>query len=467
MALDANMNMLRIWGGAVYADPYFMQLCDEKSIMVWHDFMFACQTFPGHLADFSENVENEITWISREYANHASIVLWCGNNEVQYLYHITGKDEKHSDYYIYHNMIPRILHRENPNVPYWPGSPFSTSITDKPNEFTSGDQHAWNMDQADYTVYRNWDPGRFISEFGFMGASTPKTLDRFLPDKEKKFHSHSWIHHDNSINAGRTNGITYKMLEHWTGLNYKELSIEEYAIASMLIHSEALKEFILAFRKFKFDNAGQLFWMFNDAYPETHGWTIVDYYLRKKLAFYTIKRVFNDLVVIAAHQGDSICFYGVNDKPENWQGTLRYGSFEFSGKHKQNETKEIVLPANSATILHSVPAIDYDLSAHSQEAVFARLETKEGELVYQHRLLNTKFKDIKFKKPKISITREGEYAVFQADAYVWGVILDINGEMDLPDNAFDLIPGIPYQIKWTKNMELPDIKKTGNDYFTK
>ncbi len=467
MALDANMNMLRIWGGAVYADPYFMKLCDEKGIMIWHDFMFACQTFPGHLADFSNDLEREIPWISREYAHHPSIVLWCGNNEVQYLYHITGKVEKHSDYYIYHNMIPRILHIENPETPYWPGSPFSTSIFDIPNEFTSGDQHAWNMNEVDYTVYRDWDAGRFISEFGFMGASTPKTLDQFLPDNERKYHSHSWVHHDNTINTGRTSGITYKMLDYWMGRNYLEMPIEEYAIASMLLQGEALSEFILAFRKHKFDNAGQLFWMYNDAFPQTHGWTILDYYLRKKLSYYNIKRVYADLLVIAAHQGDSINFYGINDKSSDWEGILRTGAFEFAGKLKDNETTVVKIPANGAVILKSISIKNFDLTDMAKEAVFARLETKEGNLVYQNRLLATKFKDIKFKNSNISITRQGEYAVFQSNAYVWGVMLDINGEVNLPDNNFDLIPNIPYQIKWPKNKELPVVLKTGNEFFIK
>ncbi len=470
LACESNFNFFRVNGVGTYPSHYFFNLCDEKGILVWQEFMFAGTHYPVEDTDFLLNVKNEVTHIVREYAYHPSLSVWCGNNEIE-LHHFNASKKREApypDYALFHFEIPRIINNEDPSRPYRPSSPYS-SVIENPNSPIYGDQHPWGVtldDGPDFWKYREYID-RFAIEGGVMGASTLATLKQFLPDDQEYIHSKSWDYHDNTFNLNNLlfRTCAYKSVEFWLGKTPDDLSFEEYITASSLLQAEGLREYVNNYRRRMFSSAAAVFWMYTDSWPVTHGWTIVDYYLRKKPSYYSIKRAFNGQVVIVVHQSDSIRFYGVNDTPEDWNGTLRYGAFEFSGKTKQNETKQVILPANSATILLSVSAKDYDLSEFSQEAVFARLENSEGIVISQHRLLNTKFKDIKFKKPKISIKRQGDYALFQSDSYVWGVILDINGEMDLPDNNFDLIPGIPYQIEWPEEKELPKVEMMGNEFL--
>ena len=131
LAVEANFNCLRIWGGGLYADHALLEACDEMGVMVWHDFIFACSKYPSDDPEFLANVREEITHQVRDLSPHPSLIVWCGNNELEWGAWGWGydKDKAWPDYALYHLEMPRILAEEDPSRPYWPSSPYSLDMT--------------------------------------------------------------------------------------------------------------------------------------------------------------------------------------------------------------------------------------------------------------------------------------------------------------------------------------------------
>jgi len=467
LAIDANFNILRIWGGGLYAGNDLLELCDEKGLVVWHDFPFACSKYPGDNVDFYHNVKREVTWAVREFAYHPSLIVWSGNNELEWGtwgwgYVNSGKVVP--DYPIYHHLMPVIMKEEDPYRFYWPSSPYSENH-ESPNSPITGDQHPWGVslqiDGTNMWAYREY-VDRFPNEGGVLGASSPATLRQFMPENEQFIRSFTWDLHDNLMNFNTDKeGVTYRFIEDWLGVNYKTMSFDNYVFASGLIQSEGLAEYINNFHRRMFSSSSAIFWMYNDSWPVTHGWTIVDYYLRKKLAFHPVRRAFEQISVVVADENSKINIYGINEKPEKWKGKLQYGIFKTNGEIPFNKARNVTLPPNASTLIASFDKSTFEKAGLSNHGAFAVLN-KKNVTVSQHRLFLSKFKDISLLKPEIKIDWEGNLAIISSPVYVWGLCLDIDGESNISDNCFDLLPGIPYTIKIINKDDI-SVKMTGND----
>lgn len=467
LAVDANFNILRIWGGGLFAGNELLSLCDEKGIVVWHDFLFACSEYPGDDLKFYNNVKREITWAVREFAYHPSLIVWCGNNELEWGtwgwgYASSGKVVP--DYIIYHHLIPVIMKEEDPFRFYWPSSPYSENF-EFPNSPITGDQHPWGVslqkDSTSIWAYRDY-VDRFPNEGGVLGASSPATLRQFLPPDEQNIRSFSWDLHDNMMNfVTDKKGVTYKFIEDWLGKDYTDMGFDDYVFASALLQSEGLMEYINNFHRRMYSSSSAIFWMYNDSWPVTHGWTIVDYYLRKKLAYHPVRRAFEPVCVVVAEEGNKINIYGINEKQEPWKGRLQYGLFELGGKLPVNKSENVTLKPNASTLIASFEKDLFLKAGIKNHGVFAILKLNE-RVISQHRLFLARFKDLDLPEPQISINQIGNKVIITSPVYVWGVSVDIDGESDIPDNCFDLLPGIPYTIN-IDNGEKVEVKMTGND----
>ena len=469
MAVSANFNMLRIWGGAIWAGHDLLDLCDEKGLLVWHDLLFACSKYPGDDKEFYDKVKQEVTWGVREFSSHPSLAIWCGNNENEIGTWSWGWDKSGKimpDYGLYHHIIPVIMLEEDPTRPYWPSSPFSPGHI-FPGSPVVGDQHPWDVSLGaagpDFWAYRQYID-RFPNEGGVLGASSPATLKQFLPEKEQFIRSFSWDHHDNEVNFWNSKpGLNYQLTEFWLGKKAEDLGFDKYVLASGLIQAEGVNEYISNYRRRMFSSSSAIFWMYNDSWPVTHGWTIVDYYLRKKLAYHPVRRAFEPVVTIVALENDSVKVFGVNDSPDSWSGTLRYGIFKLNGGFPIDSRKEITIQANRSVMIAAFPEKIFKDNDMKTCGVFAILE-KNGKSVSQYRFFTEKFKDLSFSRPVIKITRQGDIVTFKSDTFIWGACIDVNGEDNEPDNCFDILPGIPYTIPWTKK-EMPRVIFCGNDLF--
>jgi beta-mannosidase len=244
-----------------------------------------------------------------------------------------------------------------------------------------------------------------------------------------------------------------------------KMSFDDYVFASALLQAEGLTEYINNYHRRMYSSSSAIFWMYNDSWPVTHGWSIVDYYLRKKLAYYPVKRAFQQICVVVAEEGNKINIYGINDKQQSWKGKLQYGLFETSGKFSFNESKNVTLPPNASTIIASFEKDTFVKAGIKNHGAFAVLKDNE-RVISQYRLFLARFKDLVLLKPQISIKQNGDKLILTSPVFVWGVALDIDGESDITDNCFDLLPGIPYVVK-IRNNEKAEVKMTGNDLMNR
>ena len=468
MAIESHFNFFRVNGVGTYPSHYFFNLCDEKGILVWQEFMFAGSNYPIENPNFLGYVKEEITFIVRDYAYHPSLAVWCGNNEIE-LHHANklrkGKSPYYPDYSLFHFEIPRIINNEDPSRPYRPSSPYS-SVVESPNSPIYGDQHPWGVtldNGPDFWEYRKYTD-RFAIEGGVMGTSTLKTMSQFLPAGQEYIHSKSWDYHDNTFNLKNLlmQARASNFLNFWLGYTVNDLSFEDYIFASSILQAEGLDEYVRNYRRRMFNSAAAVFWMYSDSWPVTHGWTIVDYFQRKKSAYFSVKRAFQPITVVVAEDSSGVFVYGVNDSPEAWKGNLQYGIFSLADTETSDLTSKVVIPANQSVILAEIDNKEWQKSDKKKHGAFAVLYENDTPIA-QHRLFTERFKDLEFEEPNISIQREDKYAVFTSERFAWGVHIDVNGECDIEDNCFDIIPGVKYYVEWPNEKELPNVLITGND----
>ncbi len=180
-ARDANMNTLRIWGGGYYENEAFYEICDELGIMVWQDFMFACGLYPDHQW-FLDKIRTEVNTAVSGLRNHPCIIIWCGNNEIDWMYHAGsfGKGKKFHGKRIYHKLLPELLNELDPDRPYIPTTPLSSS--EDPNDPHSGTVHNWDVWSGHKPVWQYANSAgpvpRFVSEFGFQAQPVIETIAR-------------------------------------------------------------------------------------------------------------------------------------------------------------------------------------------------------------------------------------------------------------------------------------------------
>ncbi len=471
LALEANFNMLRIWGGGCFADRALCDACDEAGVLIWHDFLFACAKYPGDDPAYAAEVRREVTRAVRELSPHPSLVVWCGNNEIEWGDWSWGYDNAsrtHPHYALFHHDIPKIVHDEDSSKLHWISSPWSPDYRE-PNDPVVGDQHPWRVSilepgGADFWNYRGF-VDRFPNEGGVLGATSPATLRQCLPENQRSLLSATWDHHDNPFACTNkdpgTIGRAYHTVELWTGSDPFAMDWEQYAFASALLQAEGLSEYIANYRRRMFDSASAIFWMYNDSWPVTHGWTIVDYYLRKKLCYHPVRRAFDPVSVVVVNDGDEVVIHGVNDRREKVAAELRYGLFQLAGGLPLDETRKVTLEANASTRLARFPRSRWDSLGLRDSGAFAVLSVA-GQAVAQHRLFLERFRGLRFAQPDIRLEVADGMLTAAAGAFVWGLCLDVDGERPLADNCFDLLPGIPYRCAWPAELGPPQVVKFGN-----
>ncbi|MFQ5770435.1 MAG: glycoside hydrolase family 2 protein, partial [bacterium] len=234
LAREANMNMIRIWGGGIYEQNIFYELCDELGFLVWQDFMFACGAYPEY-PEFKENVSQEIESIVKRLRNHPSIVIWCGNNENEWIWQrSTGESyKKMPGYNLFHELIPEICHKLDPSRPYWPSTPFGG---EHPNSPEQGNRHQWDIWSGwqDFSTVVE-DNGRFISEFGFQAPASLSTWEKFTVPEDRRPQSEIMEFHNKQEEG------TERLFRYLAGHVVLPTSFEDFIYKCQVVQGEALK----------------------------------------------------------------------------------------------------------------------------------------------------------------------------------------------------------------------------------
>jgi len=461
-ALEANFNMLRVWGGGLYESDAFYDLCNRKGILVWQEFIFACCKYPGNDLAFMEDFRREARHQIRRLAQHPSLVAWCGNNEMEMGLWEWGMDKSGAvltDYPLFHHVIPRLLSEEDPTRYYQPSSPYSPDGL-SPRREDCGDQHPWSIgfSDTDFRKYRHMT-SRFPNEGGILGPTSLPAMLRCLPEGHRHIHSFAWQIHDNSIDSWNEPSFPDTMIQQWLGLDIRSLSIENFVYWGGLIQGEGLREYVDNFRRRMFDSGAAIFWMFNDCWPATRSWTIVDYTLRRTPAFWAVKRAMAPLSIVLAEENGQVIVFGVNDSDKPVEADLRYGVFSLAGRYPVDRVTPITLVPNIATRLAAFPT---RLWTNRHASMAFGVLTQKGCVLARNRLYDPLFKEMAWPKAKVRVRVSRGQATFTCDQFVWGVCLDLDGGTALADNFFDLYPRQPHGIPW-RGKTPPGVLHIGNE----
>ena len=461
----ANMNMLRVWGGGIYENDVFYDLCDEKGIMIWQDFMFANAMYPDD-PKFFKSVRDEVGQNIVRLRRHPSIVLWCGNNEIEEGWFNWGwtdtygynKEDSASIYRnyrkIFHAMIPSLLRRHDSLRPYIPSSP------------KWGWGHSESLQQADMHYWGVWwgkEPfemydkkvGRFMSEYGFQGFPDYSTIEKFTRPSDRHLGS-------SVMKAHQKHPVGYETIEEYMKRDYRVPSdFQMYGYVSQLLQADGIKTAIDAHRRAKPACMGTLYWQLNDTWPVV-SWSSRDYYGKKKALFYAVGRSFNDFFVSPVMDGDRLKVYATFDKLENQKAKLRVVLADFNGRVLWQEEKyhvflvdrtEIVLDTNLSSILAGADK--------SNLFIYALIENIFGD-----RATNIEYfvppKDMKLERAPIDISVSDAPDGYMINLYTTklakGVYLNTPFQGNFNDNYFDLLPFEEKNITFLTKEKIDDLK---------
>ena len=461
LALESNFNMLRVWGGGLYESDDFYECCNRKGLLVWQEFIFACAKYPATDAAFLEDVRREARHQIRRLAAHPSLIVWCGNNEMEVGAWEWGYDKwgaTLSDYGLFHNVLPRLMAEEDPTRYYQPSSPYSPDGLN-PNRDDVGDQHPWSIGfkDTDFRKYRAMTC-RFPNEGGILGPTSLPTMLDCLPPGQRHLRSFAWQIHDNGIDSWGEPSHQDAMIRNWLGLDATKLSLEDFVYWGGLLQGEGLREYIDNFRRRMFDSAAAIFWMYNDCWPATRSWTTVDYHLRRTPAFWAVKRAMAPVSLVLTEENGRVVVFGVNDTDQAVEAELRYGVFTLAGRYPFDRTKPVVLAPNASMRLVDFPGRAWDDRRAS--LAFAALN-RDGRQLARNRLFEPVFKELAWPDAKVQVRVRDGQAIFTSDRFAWGVCLDLDGKAALSDNFFDIYPGQPCVLPWRQSGR-PRILHVGN-----
>ena len=453
-AIDVNMNMLRVWGGGVYADDIFYDECDKNGILVWQDFMFACAMFPGD-AKFIENVKNEVIDNVNRLQNHASIALWCGNNESdegwknwgwqkQYKYSAQDSTKIWNDYdKLFHDVIPKTLDSllsKEKNI-YWPSSP---SIGwGKKESLLQGDSHYWGIwwGKEPFENYKK-KVGRFMSEYGFQGMPNLETFKKFASNEELNLTSES-------VKSHQKHGTGYETINEYMERDYKvPKSFEDYIYVSQLLQADGMKTAIEAHRRAKPNCMGTLYWQLNDCWPVT-SWSSVDYFGNWKALHYQVKRSFENVLISVDEDEINYKIYVVNDDLKVLDGIFELVLYDFKGIKLWDAIAVGGISENSSLVHFEIPKKEFEQFKLS-ESVLKCLHKSNSKTINSLYYF-VKPKDLKLTKPTIKINKIDDLTIeVSSDVLAKNVYLSSDENTFFSDNYFDVLPNEKVIVKLAK-----------------
>jgi beta-mannosidase len=468
-AAAVNMNMLRVWGGGIYEDDVFYDLCDELGICVWQDFMFACSTYPTFDPAFLENVRLEAEDNIRRLRHHTCIALWCGNNELEPGLLADKWDDAHmswQDYSrLFDELLPEVVKKLDPARDYWPCSPHvPRGDRMKFADDRWGDAHLWQVwhQKQPFEWYRTSNH-RFVSEFGFQSFPEPKTVNDYTGPADRNITSYVMEHHQRS-DIGNTAIMTY-MLD-WFRLP------SDFNMAlwlSQVLQGLAMQYAVEHWRRNIPRTMGALYWQLNDCWPVA-SWSSIDYHHRWKALHYIARRFYAPLLVSGVEdlKTSSIALYITSDLPENKTGVLSWLVTDIRGKTLLQGDKTVEITLRKSRRVH-VLKLENLIKAHGVRDLLVWVElTVDGQSVSSNFISFARPKHLDLIQPDIKAAVGGEKegvatVTLTAKTPALWVWLELKGiDARFSDNFFHMLPGKPVTvaIETSKAVSLTKISKS-------
>ncbi len=469
-ARDANMNMIRHWGGGYYETNEFYDLCDELGIMVWQDFMFGNDWQPGTYA-FKQNVEREAEYQVKRLRDHPSIIIFCGNNETEEAFHWDDRDQLSTaarmqmwqDYLtVFSGILNRVVARLAPETPYWPSSPSSDYEETSPS-FQSGDFHDWSVwhGRVPFNEYEKHSP-RFMTEFGFQSFPEMATVEAFTaPEDRTSIFTPVMLAHQKN-NEGNSIIHDYMLKDYSEPKDFAS-----FLYASQVLQAEGIKIGAEHLRRDRPRTMGSIFWQLNDCWPVA-SWSSIDYYGRWKALQYYARRFYAPLLVSPHVEDGSFNVYVVSDKTAPTNAQLRVRIMTLEGATVSDNTQSIQIPELSSKIYVQRPLSEF-VNANGTDAakIFAVTDLiVDGKTVSSNLLYFVPKKEIHLPAAQVETElNDAGTAAWGSHVYKLRLISKVlarsvyvtfgDNDVDISDNYFDLIPNQP--------VEITVLSKTGMD----
>ncbi len=462
-AAEANMNMIRVWGGGVYESEGFMNACDELGIMVWHDFMFACMYYPDYDVKFYEEIRKEATAAIKRLRAHSSLVGWSGNNEIQEMY-ISAKNNGNDILWyggrLYEELLPQLVRDLCPDRIYRESSPFGG---EEPTSYDEGDQHTWHFTHRpawehylDLWRFTDFD-FKFLSEFGIIGAMNIESAKKCMKEEALNPSSAEWRHHTNISGNHQLVDIFVKKYFDVE----EDISLQDYILKSQVIQAEMMRHVYDELRSRKFRCSGVLLWTLSDSYG-INNWSVIDYYLAKRPIYYYLKRALAPINV--SFRGYEVQnFDGMANYKEYYKGTvkpieilvtsdilgekevlLEYKVLNFEGCELKSGTIVKVLKTNSVEKIIDVDISDIQNKFVPEETILY-VQIKENEqILNENRYFFAPYRELKLKPALVKynirmLSDTKAEMTLSADTFVWMLHLAISEGVEFDDNDFDLL----------------------------
>jgi beta-mannosidase len=451
--VDANMNMLRVWGGGIYENDIFYDLCDEKGILVWQDFMFACAMYPGD-KDFLETVKQEAVDNVKRLRNHTSIALWCGNNENSEGWKRWGwqadrseaeKEEIWNNYLkVFDSILPNTVTSLS-DTDYWESSP--KYGRGNPKYKTEGDAHDWWIWHDGYPFkHLEENVPRFMSEFGFQSFPSYETIRYINQNDSIEITSEGFKNHQKHSRG-------FELIDTYMERDFPiPDNAEDYVYMSQLLQAYGVTKGIEAQRRAKPYNMGTLFWQLNDCWPAV-SWSSIDYFGNWKAQHYKAKQSFENLLISPKIENDILKTWIVNDGLDAHEDILYLKLIDFNGHTIWQDDKTVTVDSNSSAIKYEL-----DLSAiafHKNAIVLISKFKTESSYFYfvkpKKLKLNEGGIENKITKIKHGFTIELSSKTLQKDVFLFS-----KTKGHFSDNFFDLLPNTSVTIQFKTESEILD-----------
>jgi len=463
VAKESGMNMIRVWGGGIYEQDIFYDLCDSNGILVWQDFMFACSLYPWN-KEFLDNVRKEAVYNVKRLRNHPSIAIWCGNNEGRVAWESWGyqksygwTDEQKADIWggyetLFKKLLPEVLAAEDTTRPYTHTSP----LYKEPYGQIAGDLHYWGVfhGNAPFSAYKDI-PGRFSNEYGFQSPACYDTYREYFKPEDMALYSEAMVIHQKSPKG-------YRVIEEYMARELPLLKedFRTYIYLSQLLHAEGIKIAMEGQRSRKPWTMGSLYWQLNDCWPVT-SWSSMDSEMRWKALQFYAKRSFAP-TIISFERTDSTktaTLWGITDRLERQKGTLTLTLMDFEGNQLSSEQIDVNIPANGSSALLCRTDQQLLQGANPRE-VFLLAQGEVAGKTMRAIYYFVPFKDLKLPKPDYTVSyaqdRHQVTATIKANKLLKSVLFEAEKLQNNPSDAyFDLLPGEEREIVLSFKGEYP------------
>jgi beta-mannosidase len=470
-AADANMNMLRLWGGGYFEKDVFYNLCDKYGILIWHDMLFACGSYPADDA-FCASVTQEIKDNVKRIRNHPSIALWNANNEVNAAYYGWGWKEKLTPdqqliqesnmIKLFDKVIPTAIFSEDSTRYFHPTSPNTGYNNIKEG---MGDVHNWSVwhGKAPFESY-NSNVGRFMSEYGFQSYPELESVKQFTLPEDWTLESKVMEAHQRCMsNELKDKGYGNRLIKFYMDQYYKSpKDFESYLYVSQLLQSKGDKIAIESHRRNMPMCMGTLFWQINDCWPVA-SWSSIDSYGRWKAVHYMVRDIYKEQLISMINENGKLKVYLVSDRLTPINTEMELSLIDFNGKELWNKSVKTIVLANTSML-----GLELDESEMPSNFSRSNCLLKISLVENKNILANNDFyfvpeKEMNLTKPDISVKtiQAGNTItlILKSNVLAKNVFITLaENKGSYSDNYFDLLPGVEKTITFTSAFSLDNAK---------